>query len=361
MSQGDSERSEEARRRKRKNLLINLALLVGAVVLYFVVLEVVLRAGDPEPPHEGVHQTRYHAIYQRSLDPVLRYELAPGKNGIVNADGFIDRDYPLAKPAGVKRIVGLGDSITMYQTVEGTNYLTRLETMLEGVEVLNMGVGGYDTAQEVRLLELKGLRYDPDIVVVGYCLNDGFDDYFIFNEVTNRLSLVEERRAEIPELAEIEGMDGDGEQRSLAITRFFERKVQAASADLTKDEFYQLVFASKAWKSSAEALAKLATLSRERGLRVVLVVFPFMLEGESYFFDRMHERVRQEADKHGFGVVDLTEPFAAAGMVRLRVHPQDHIHPGDEGHKIAAEALAAWLVEHAGLDRSANHGKGAPR
>jgi hypothetical protein len=36
-------------------------------------------------------------------------------------------------------------------------------------EVLNMAVPGYNTAMEVETLKARGLAYEPDVVVVGYC------------------------------------------------------------------------------------------------------------------------------------------------------------------------------------------------
>ena len=41
-------------------------------------------------------------------------------------------------------------------------------------EVFNMGVGGYHTLQEAETLRVKGRKYNPDIVIVGFCLNDFF-------------------------------------------------------------------------------------------------------------------------------------------------------------------------------------------
>lgn len=37
---------------------------------------------------------------------------------------------------------------------------------------INFGVMGYDTTQEARLLETKVLAFQPDLIVIGYCLND---------------------------------------------------------------------------------------------------------------------------------------------------------------------------------------------
>ena len=51
-----------------------------------------------------------------------------------------------------------------------------------GVEVLNLGVGGYGTAQQLLTLEEDGLRYRPDLVVLGF---------FLGNDVQNNSRAIE--------------------------------------------------------------------------------------------------------------------------------------------------------------------------
>ena len=43
---------------------------------------------------------------------------------------------------------------------------------MANTEVLNFGVSGYNTQQEVETLREKGLRYSPDLVVLAVCVND---------------------------------------------------------------------------------------------------------------------------------------------------------------------------------------------
>ena len=98
----------------------------------------------------------------------------------INAMGFRDRrEYSLAKPPGTFRILVLGDSVTFgHGTLDDTTYPFLLEQELRkwrpavNWEVWNLGVPGYNTAQELKYLEEIGPRAQPDLVVVGFFPND---------------------------------------------------------------------------------------------------------------------------------------------------------------------------------------------
>ncbi|MGB2985226.1 MAG: GDSL-type esterase/lipase family protein [Phycisphaerae bacterium] len=92
-----------------------------------------------------------------------------------------DREYTFKKPPGTIRIVGLGDSFTQgYEVDLKETYLYCLEEMLRArgypVEVINLGVSGYGNAEELIMLREFGFRFDPDIVIVGYFINDPNDN-----------------------------------------------------------------------------------------------------------------------------------------------------------------------------------------
>lgn len=100
---------------------------------------------------------------------------------VINAQGFRDRvNYAYAKPAGTLRVLALGDSHTMgYEVRQDATFSEvvkrRLAAQWGAVEVLNTGVSGYGTAEELAFLENEGLRYDPDVVVLAFFRND-FED-----------------------------------------------------------------------------------------------------------------------------------------------------------------------------------------
>lgn len=93
----------------------------------------------------------------------------------INSDALNSlRDYKTEKPADVYRIIALGDSFTfgMYTDTDKA-WPFVLETKLNSsvcsknkkFEVINLGVGGYDSRYEVERMKKRGLKYDPDLVV----------------------------------------------------------------------------------------------------------------------------------------------------------------------------------------------------
>jgi hypothetical protein len=104
----------------------------------------------------------------------------------INSDGQRDREHARTKPPDTVRIAVLGDSFAeaMHVPMEQT-FWSLLERRLEEchafagkhVEVLNFGVSGYGTAQELMTLRQKVWDYSPDIIVLALTTyNDIYDN-----------------------------------------------------------------------------------------------------------------------------------------------------------------------------------------
>ena len=102
---------------------------------------------------------------------------------VTNSRGFRDtREFAYAKPVNTLRVLVLGDSNTQgYEVNQDSTFSAVLERYLKqrqiNAEVINTGVSGFSTAEELALLENEGVKYHPDVVVVGLFEND-FDDNF---------------------------------------------------------------------------------------------------------------------------------------------------------------------------------------
>ena len=100
----------------------------------------------------------------------------------INRAGLSDREFTLEKPAETFRILVLGDSITFGWGVEqDKTFCKLLEKKLNGdpppggpphYEVINTGVGNYNTSQEVAYFLERGRLYKPDMVLLAFFIND---------------------------------------------------------------------------------------------------------------------------------------------------------------------------------------------
>ncbi len=92
-----------------------------------------------------------------------------------NSKGFRDADHhQKQKP----RILFVGDSFLWGYDVEVEERFTELlQKLLPDREIINMGISGYGTDQELMLLEKYIDEYSPDIVFLVFCSeNDHFDN-----------------------------------------------------------------------------------------------------------------------------------------------------------------------------------------
>ena len=128
-----------------------------------------------------VTDVRYGGFHVRRNVPDARYR-HKSVDGVweftINRNGFRDTcDFAYEKPEGRRRVLVLGDSYTIgYEVHQEEAYPSILESYLRrrgfDVEVLNAGMSGSSTAEELVFLEQEGVRYRPDVVVVGFYKND---------------------------------------------------------------------------------------------------------------------------------------------------------------------------------------------
>jgi lysophospholipase L1-like esterase len=159
------------------------ALLILGLTLGVLLIEFGLRLFAPQPlaavkrdPHLGwLHKPGGRFRHATSeVDIPVRYSTA----------GLRDVEHSIRKPEGCFRIAFLGDSFTEGREVHlEETFVRRVESMLNATaspgtsyETINFGVAGYGTAQYLIVLRRTALPYDPDLVVVGFCLNDPGDN-----------------------------------------------------------------------------------------------------------------------------------------------------------------------------------------
>ena len=125
-------------------------------------------------------------VYHGSLEEFAasQKDLIPRRNWAnyaVNDMGFNDREFQVAKPPGIFRIMALGDSFCYGMVPYPANVQTLVEESLNRdcprkVEIMNMGLPGAHTWEYETLFRLASPVFQPDLVVVHFYMgNDGPD------------------------------------------------------------------------------------------------------------------------------------------------------------------------------------------
>lgn len=318
------------------------------------------------PPPVGATVT-LGSLIRAARNPRVVYELRPdldvvyaGARVTTDAEGF-RQGPPTSGQAGVFRIIGIGDSVMFGQGVNDDEpYLAELGRLLNEwspmrpVEIINTAAPGYNTAMEVAMLEDKGLRHQPDLVLIGLVENDlslpnfirpdpstlSLRRSFLADSVAARFgrvvawdsredAVIPGWEAAWPDLAQASGglaptkATGEG-------AAFFENdpaRVPSRYSDLV------------GWGAFHASLHRLSELAARDGFRVAAVSLQL-------FEDDFKREARATASRLGIPFIDAGSALLArkrelgvrwVGSV-LSVSAADG-HPSAEAHRIAAGVL----------------------
>jgi len=126
----------------------------------------------------------YHPTRGWAVVPNIRNMTPFGAGKVVNTNSKGLRgttEYEYAKTPGKQRILVLGDSFTFGTDVsDDETYAHDLQTALPNTEVLNFGVQGYGQDQTLLYLQEEGVKYHPDIVILGFAYLDVYRNLWNF-------------------------------------------------------------------------------------------------------------------------------------------------------------------------------------
>ena len=269
-------------------------------------------------------------------------------NGVeysINSLGLRGPEIAADKPAGTFRILGVGDSITFGIGVrDNETYLRKIESALNAqyrlhppFEVLNSGVQGYNTYDEVVALEHRWLALSPDLVVIFFYLNDAYSDVLIQN-MGQELG-VHRKVTALGRVSRIYDLYAHNRQT---------RRDRAAVEKLYNDRFFTdaeaaLPTSGYDWRKSRAALEYAAGLARKHNFKLALVILPelYQLDG-NYPFKAVHRLVATTGQELGIPTLDLLPVFENRDPSKLWVHPTDH-HPNRDAHALVAGAVEEFL------------------
>jgi lysophospholipase L1-like esterase len=188
---------EESQMLSGRSILKNALLVLGSCVLALLLMEGALRILKLPAPKAASVPGSVAPVNGESpflYSGTIGYEPRPNARILVtssdrpepfveklNQDGFRGRDVTIPKQAGTFRILALGDSVVQgFSVSEERTWERVLERALRArsrredvhYEVVNAGVGGYVSWQVGKRLMSRGLKYQPDMVILLAGLND---------------------------------------------------------------------------------------------------------------------------------------------------------------------------------------------
>jgi lysophospholipase L1-like esterase len=315
-------------RRVASNLL---ATLISLVIAAFG-LELLTRLVVDDGMQFDLEMWKYaREIKQVSRDPLIGHEHAPNRQARLmgvdfrtNAKGLRDREFGHERVPGKLRIVMLGDSLTVGWGVpfEDT-FAKRIERLYAAAgidaEVINLGVGNYNTVQEVQAFLANGQQYKPDVIVLSYFVNDAE----MLTPTAPPSALMRVCYACVFVLG-----------RSDALMRqFFGRQDWA--------QYYLSLYgdgASQGWRDARDAIGRLADYAKANRMALLIASLPELHDVGNYRFARVTELVREAAQANGAAFVDILPYLKDQPSPKLWVTPPDP-HPNAFANELIAQGL----------------------
>jgi lysophospholipase L1-like esterase len=175
-------------RLKVKNFLTNFILFISSVIIALILGECLLRSYYWFQHYQIKSLQPMGGLYE--YDAVLGWKKKQNYHGrlfdseftcnyITNSRGIRGPEYSYKKNKNTFRILILGDSYSDGYTVEFNDLFSEvLSKKLNQpknnfqYEIINAGVAGYSTDQEMLFFETEGYKYEPDITILMYYEND---------------------------------------------------------------------------------------------------------------------------------------------------------------------------------------------
>jgi lysophospholipase L1-like esterase len=336
-------------------MLKNLLLVICSVTIVFFWAELATRYLARAWPFE---EALYELPHLTARDATLRwrYSRADDRNSL----GLRNREIGPKTPE-VYRILFLGDSLVWSgETSSGALFTDVLERGLNerrlnadsSFEVINAGIPGYTTWQELEFLKLYGLEMKPDLVILGFVFNDLYYPYV--HKPTKEDMLDGDPGVHLYHF------DPDTFPGSLFARSYLAHQIVARSQILWKlirrqpvfsfekrGDFY-LAWKPYGWTHARELIEEMRALLMKRGISLAVVAYPIRDQMDDRFrqLDEAYvllpqRQLREICQASSIPLLDLTETLYAHGGTALF---RDYLHLNARGNDRIAEEILTFLV-----------------
>jgi lysophospholipase L1-like esterase len=312
----------------------------------------------------GMYTNDRRAGYR--LSPHFSGRLVVGERVTVFSTNSLGlRDAELGRRSGV-RVAAFGDSVTWgWSVAQGQEWIAEVRKRLEAewgagtVQTLNCGVPGYGTENELGLLEAIGGEIQPDVVLLGFFPNDFVDNIFgrnaysvreghLFDETTHaflRESALARKSHLWRLLLRAKRQIATKEERLRETTRL--QNAYFLAREVPLDQLHASVV------KTAPLIQQMGETARRLGARFAVVWLPMDWQVTEPDADTsLDADLQRRVHAAGIPSLDLLPIFRAQPSPSALFFGHNDTHFTPEGHRVAGEAVAAWLLR-SGLMRQA--------
>lgn len=366
----------------KKSFVINLALLLTSIIIAFFLGEIFVRIYFPEPKHEGqLFIKEWNRDYKRAVFIPNAEIIDYGISTKINSLGLKNKEIDLHKPKNVLRISMFGDSFTygaglpMYEALPSQleNRLNMSENDSIEIQVLNFGVSGFNTFQEIMYALNYGLKFNPDIIVVVWLYNDiemneyALKDFEYFTK--NRTVPKSGDRVSHTVIGEAVGSYKGSKSISMRFWNFYDklkrkskliyivgkrtkRLLQNFGLNLKKSE--EIIYSdleSDGFKLSFNSIEYVNNQLKELGIEFFVAIYPPLQKLEDdYYNDLINKKVENWCMDNNIRCLNLFDFFRGHEHSRLHVSRTD-AHPSRYANEIASKAIEKYLKQESPLLR----------
>ena len=311
---------------------LSLMMVLVSLIVCALGIELFVRFFVDDGMHFDLEMWKYaRDVKVISDDPLIGHAHRPnsgerlmGVDVKINSNGLRDREIPYERVGAARRILMLGDSFTEGWGVPfEQTFSKRIERLYaaDGInaEVINTGVGNYNTIMEVEYFLREGYKYKPDIVVLNFIPNDA--------EPTPPHT-----------------------QPSLLMRHCYSCVFLISRLDVLLREmslrpnwenYYRNLYGeghAKGWTDARASIDKLAEYCRSHQIKLLIAHLPDIHGFDPYPLQMVTDLLQGAAREDGADFVDVMPEFRGHDPAKLWVSPMD-AHPNGLGNEIIANAL----------------------
>ncbi len=357
------------------------------VLVFVLVGEVALRLMDPVLARSGLFGNKHSSADLKPYVPTL------GSIRMTNSQGFRDRERMFERTTQAPRMVALGDSFTYgagvtYDEIFTTLLERSLQELASGVEIINLGVSGWDPSEYFHLLKVYGSKFEPDLVMMNFFIgNDimrrrgayveepivvagqsyyvhtignwvhdtfGPDRWYLFHNINYLLKVGAVRLRQTQDLNE--GMrEAAGVWVPFRSREGYLKDIDERSEIYLKEDTPAFGYH---WNRTVATLNEMREFLGARGIPLMLVLLPAQEQldpdlrrelmtalgtgPDHYDFTKPQRLLTAWCEQHGVLVVDLLPAFEQV-LDRTGLYFQNDIHWTKTGHDLAARTILPIL------------------